>query len=352
MRKPGMTSKERVLRTYNFQPADRIPIDFCACQEVYDRLCAHYGVGSGLDLMQTLHVDFRWARPKWIGPELKDAQGHPTDYFGIPRAGVGDFGYAVAHPLADVSSMAEVEAYPWPTAEMWDYDVYAEECRRFAEYAVYGGGWCWFFDAAIDVVGMERWMVMLVEQPEICHAILGKIAEFFYRCTAIMFQKAGDQTDIFFTGDDYGSQSGPLISLPMWRRFVRPHVERLYGLAHSYGLKVMQHSCGSVAAFLPDLIECGLNIIEPVQVRACGMDPKRLVADFGGKLCFHGSIDTQGTLPFGTPDAVRREVIERIETFRPYGGFTIAPTQHLLPEIPTANIVAMYETAWDCGWLD
>jgi len=345
-----MNSKQRVLRTYDFQRADRIPIDFCACQEVYDRLCAHYGVPSGLDLMRTLHVDFRWARPKWIGPELRDVQGRPTDYFGIPRAGAGDFGYAIAHPLAHLSSMAEVGAYPWPTADMWDYSVYAEECQRFEEYAVLGGGWCWFFDAACELVGMERWMMMLRDAPEICDAILDKTVGFFYETTARMLDKAGSRTDIFFTGDDYGTQAAPMISLPMWRRYVRPHVQRLYGLAKSRGLKVMQHSCGSVAAFLPDLMECGLDILEPVQVRARGMDARELAERYGGRLCFHGSIDTQQTLPFGTPDDVRREVRERIATFRPYGGFTIAPSQHLMPEIPTENIVAMYETAWEEGW--
>src|SRR5450759_5291659 len=166
MTEQTMTSKERVRRTYNFERADRVPIDFCACQEVYDRLCRHYGVATGLDLMETLHGDFRWARPKWIGPEMRDRQGRPTDYFRIPRSGAGDFGYAVENPLSHVSSVADVEAYPWPTADMWDYEVYAEQCERFSEYAVLGGGWCWFFDAACDLVGMEKWMMMLVEQPE------------------------------------------------------------------------------------------------------------------------------------------------------------------------------------------
>jgi uroporphyrinogen decarboxylase len=352
MTEQTMTSKERVRRTYNFERADRVPIDFCACQEVYDRLCRHYGVETGLALMETLHVDFRWARPKWIGPEMKDRQGRPTDYFRIPRAGAGDFGYAVENPLSHVSSVADVEAYPWPTADMWDYEVYAGECERFSEYAVLGGGWCWFFDAACDLVGMEKWMMMLAEQPELCHAILRKTSDFFYESTRRMLERAGGKTDIFFTGDDYGTQRGPMLSLGMWRRFVRPHVERIYGLARGHGLKVMQHSCGSVGAFLPDLIECGLNILEPVQVRARGMDPADLVQQFGGRLAFHGSIDTQQTLPFGTPEDVRREVRDRIETFKPYGGFTIAPSQHLMPEIPTENIVAMYEAAWEYGRLD
>jgi uroporphyrinogen decarboxylase len=99
-------------------------------------------------------------------------------------------------------------------------------------------------------------------------------------------------------------------------------------------------------------MEMGLNILEPIQVGAAGMQPQKLAEGYGGRLCFHGSIDTQSTLPFGTPDDVRREVRERVETFKPYGGFTIAPSQHLLPEIPTDNIVAMYEAAWEYGWLD
>jgi uroporphyrinogen decarboxylase len=91
----------------------------------------------------------------------------------------------------------------------------------------------------------------------------------------------------------------------------------------------------------------GLNILEPVQVRAAGMDVRALAANYGGKLCFHGSIDTQQTLPFGTPEDVRRQVRERVATFKPYGGFTIAPSQHLMTDIPIENIVAMYETAYE-----
>jgi len=111
----------------------------------------------------------------------------------------------------------------------------------------------------------------------------------------------------------------------------------------------MHHSCGSVARFIPAFLEMGLHILEPIQVRAAGMDPAELAPRFGGKLCFHGSIDTQRTLPFGTPDDVRREVRERVRTFKPYGGFTIAPSQHLLSDIPIENIVAMYEEAWAAG---
>ena len=349
---PRWSSKERALRNYRFQPVDRFTIDWCACTEVYARLKAHYGLATDLDLMERLHVDFRYPKPAWIGPPLVDAQGRATDYFGIPRAGVGDFGYALEHPLAGVSSIAEVEAYAWPTADMWDYDRYAEACAGFQDYAVLGGAWGWFFEAACELVGMAQWFRLLYDQPDVATAILERIAGFMESTSEIMFQKAGAYIDICFTGDDYGSQRGPMLSRAMFERFVRPYLQRMYSVGKRHGKLVMHHSCGSVADLIPTFMEMGLDILEPIQVGAAGMDPVTLARQYGGRLGFHGSIDTQHTLPFGTPEDVRREVRERVETFRLYGGFTISPSQHLLPEIPTENIVAMYEAAWEYAWLE
>lgn len=347
-----MTPKERVLRNYSFQPIDRFSIDFCACSEVYATLREYYGTQDDLELMRRLHVDFRYPKPEWIGPPLETASGLPTDYFGIPRSGVGDFGYAVENPLAQVTTIAEVEAYAWPTVDMWDYDKYAEDCSRFPEYAVLGGMWGWFFEAAAELVGMERWLMMLYDLPEVAHAILGKIVDFMEGCSEIMFQKAGKYVDICFTGDDYGVQNGPMLSMSMFAKFVRPYLQRMYDVGKRWGKPVMHHSCGSVATYIPAFLEMGLDILEPIQVGAAGMAPGELARQYGGRLAFHGSIDTQATLPFGTPEDVRQEVRQRVETFRPYGGFTIAPSQHLLPEIPTENIVAMYEAAYEYAWLD
>jgi uroporphyrinogen decarboxylase len=330
---------------------DRFSIDFCASSDTYARLREHFGVADDLALMERLHVDFRYPKPEWIGFPLVDERGRPTDYFRIPRAGVGDFGYGLEHPLANVSSVEEVEAYGWPTVDMWDYDKYAEDCAKFPEYAVFGGSWAWFFDAAMELVGMERWFLLIHDKPEVAHAILGKLAGWMEGCSEIMFQKAGKHIDICFSGDDYGLQNGPMMSQTMFDEFVRPYLQRIYNVGRRHGKLVMHHSCGSVEKFIPKFIEMGLNILEPIQVRAAGMDPKELARKYGGRLCFHGSVDTQGTLPFGTPEDVRREVKERVETFRPYGGFTIAPSQHLLEDIPVENIVAMYEAAYEHAWL-
>lgn len=347
-----MTSKERALRNYSFQPVDRFTIDFCASSDVYARLRDYYGVPTDLELMELLHVDFRYPKPNWIGFPLVDGEGRPTDYFGIPRTGVGDFGYPIVHPLAHVSSLADVEDYPqWPTADMWDYDQYEKDCAQFREYAVYGGAWAWFFEAACELVGMDRFFLLIADKPEVAHAILEKTTGFMERTSEIMFEKAGRYIDICFTGDDYGFQNGPMMSQRMFDEFVRPYLQRIYNVGKRNGKPVMHHSCGSVARFIPVFLDMGLNILEPIQVRAAEMDPKELARKYGGRLCFHGSIDTQRTLPFGTPDDVRREVRERVETFKPYGGFTIAPSQHLLADIPLENIVAMYDEAWRSAWL-
>jgi len=339
-----MTSKQRVIATYNFRLPDRIPLDFCAEESVYGALVKATGVKGQLELMEYFHVDFRWAKPKWIGPELLDRNGNKTDYFGIPRGGEG-FGYALTHPLSHVKTKKDVDSFNWPKPEYWDYDTFVYECEKFEEYGVYGGAWGWFFNAACDLVGMDKFLIMMIDEPDLAYYIMQKTTDFFYESSKIMFEKAKGKVDIFFTGDDYGAQHGPLIGLSLWRKFVKPHIKRLYTLAKSYNLYITQHSCGCVVDFIPDLIELGLNAIEPVQVRARGMGFKTLFKKFNGKVVLQGSIDTQRTLPFSTPEEVREEVKSRIELFKNTGGFVIPPTQHLLPEIPLENIFAMYEAA-------
>ena len=131
----------------------------------------------------------------------------------------------------------------------------------------------------------------------------------------------------------------------MWYELFYDNIIRLTDLAHSYGLKVMMHSCGGIAELIPDLIEAGVDILDPIQVTATGMEPQSLANRFGGRIVFHGGIDTQGVLPFGTPEAVAAHAHEVAKTLGAKGGYIFAPSQILGPDIPTENIVAMYEVA-------
>ena len=347
-----MNSRERVLKTYNFELPDKIPLDFCADDPVYDALIEKVGVKDQLSLMEYFNIDFRWARPAWIGPELVTSDGQRTDYFGIPREGV-DFGYAKERPLANMKTPKEVEEYisnkenMWPRAEYWDYDVFTTEAKTFRNegYAVYGGQWAWFFTAACDLVGMDKFFIMMLEKPDVAYKIMEMLSDTFMESSEIMFQKAKGDIDIYFTGDDYGQQAGPLISAELWRKLVKPHAKKLFSHAKKYDLYIDQHSCGSITYILDDLIAIGLNSLEPVQVRAHDMEFKSLVDRYSRKVVLHGSIDTQKTLTFGSKEDVRDEVISRISLFKDKGGFILAPSQHFLVDIPLENILIMYETA-------
>jgi len=243
-------------------------------------------------------------------------------------------GIDIYHPLENVSSIDEIGKYNWPDPDDYNYNQFLRECEEFADYAVCSGPWSSFLYVACELMGMENFLVSLVEKPKIAHLLLDKIVDFYCEVVKRMFEKAKNKIDIFFMGDDYGTQDGLLISLPLWRSFISPRLKRLISLAKSYGYKVMLHSCGSVRELIPDLIQLGVDILDPIQVRAKGMEIEKLKRDFGDNISFHGSIDTQYTLPFGSPEEVKIEVIQRLEKIAPGGGFCLAPSQVFLPEIP------------------
>ena len=155
---------------------------------------------------------------------------------------------------------------------------------------------------------------------------------------------------IFFMGDDYGTQANLLYSPEMWRKFVKPRLKKIYSLAKSYGYKVMQHSCGSIVRILPDMIEIGLDGIHPIQVTATGMNPKNLKENFGKQVYFAGSIDAMRTLIEGTKEEIEAQIESRMEVLGKDGGFIFGPSQGFLPEIPIENIAFMYEMGYKHGF--
>jgi len=150
--------------------------------------------------------------------------------------------------------------------------------------------------------------------------------------------------------DDFGTQTGPMISLKVFREFYRPHMQRFIDLAHGFGIKVFHHDDGSIRTFIPDLIEMGIDILNPVQWTCPGMELERLKRDFGKDLCFHGGIDNQHVLPFGTLEEVRAEVRHNIDALcSDQTGYILAPCHNIQPITPVKNIIAMYDEAWKYG---
>jgi uroporphyrinogen decarboxylase len=357
MLRDTLTPKQRVLMAMEHREPDRVPLDFAALPQVVRGLCDFLAVDPSCDwsryqsypeaLLQRLHVDLRIVRAPSLAPAERPAPG--GGYFDLWGVEISPEGYPVGHPLADVTSVADIESYTWPDPDALDYEHYAETCQRYEEYAVCGGDWSPFWTWSLELMGSERLMINLRERPEVAHALLRRVADYYYETSRRLFEAGHGRLDIFFMGDDYGTQRGPFLSPRDFRTFIVPHLTRLYGLAKSYGLKVMQHSCGSVRAVLPDMIAAGLDALDPVQPRASGMDPAGLKASFGHQVTFHGTLDLQDTLPHGSVEDVRREVLGRIEHVGPGGGLIIGNGQDYISDVPLENIVAVYDTVYDYG---
>ena len=150
-------------------------------------------------------------------------------------------------------------------------------------------------------------------------------------------------------GDDFGTQNGPIVSVPMWRRFFKRRFRDFIDLAHRFGIKVMHHTCGSVQALIPEFIDCGLDILQSLQPRAAGMDLGELKREFGKDIALHGSIDIQQTLPRGTPEDVRREVKARMDAGKPGGGFIICTAHNIQPDTPVENVIALFDAYREFG---
>lgn len=342
-----MTSRERVLTAIARRPPDRTPADYKAEPAVNEYMMAHLKVSNYEDLLRRLESDVRRVEPRYVGPPFRTFEdGVFEDYWGIRskhlKAAHGSYDMHVWTPVWDAQSVEDLEKHAWPTPDIFDYSVMRDECRRHGDYAVMYEGADLFTRPCI-LRNMENVMVDMVERPEMAHYLFGKFTDFYVEDITRAIEATGRGFDIYCEWSDYGTQRGPLISVAMFREFIVPYLKRLVGLCRSAGVKFMAHSCGAIRAFIPDLIAMGVDVLDPIQVTAEGMEPAGLKHDFGGKIAFHGGISTQTTLPFGSPSDVRAAVADRIATLGAGGGYILASSHDISADTPPENIVAMYD---------
>jgi uroporphyrinogen decarboxylase len=190
--------------------------------------------------------------------------------------------------------------------------------------------------------GMEKFMMDLALNPDLAQAIIARVEGFYLELDRRILEAVGDLTDIYFIADDVGVQDKLMISPRMFRQFVRPSLQRFIAQAKAHRQRVMYHTCGAVRPLIPDFIEMGVDILNPIQVSAKGMEPSGLKRDFGDALCFHGALDIQTVLSQGTPDQVRAEVVRLCRVLGQGGGFILTPTNNVMLETPLENILALY----------
>jgi len=345
-----MNPKERWLAVLQRQTPDRLPMDYWGTPEATQKLMAHLGVGDYWRMCERLHIDAPVSiRPEYIGPEIKEG----WDYFGRGFRRVENqteaYEEVIYHPLAGFHTVQEVEDnYIWPTADWFDYSGIHAQLKGKEQYPVCGGGSEPFLDYTY-LRGMERAYLDLLENPELVHYCMNKIVDFNYENTRRILELLPGQVTFTYVAEDLGSQESLLFSPKTIREFFFPGMRRMINLTHEAGAYVFTHSDGAIRKIIPDLIEIGVDLLNPIQWRCKGMEREGLKRDFGAALIFHGGMDNQQTLPFGTVEDVRREVIENIEIMGKGGGYILAPCHNIQSVSPVENIVALYETGYKYG---
>lgn len=372
-----MTHRERVITALAHRQPDRVPLDFgtgnttSPVPEFYCRLAAAYGFGPGharvpasiplaaVDerILVDLDID---TRPVYMGTvrrglRASDRPDRFYDDWGVQRR-VVDVGSAVyhefgEHPLA-TATVESLDHYPWwpdplDPARYEGVRAEAERLYRETDYALVGcPAFSSLWERAWYLCGFERMLVSLLDDPAFVHAVMRRVTELTKLSLDRFLTDVGQYIQVIKMMDDLGGQRGPLMSVKTYRSILKPYHQDLFAfIKQRTHAAVFFHSCGSVYRFLPDLIDAGVDILNPVQVSVVDMDTRKLKAEFGDRLSFWGGIDTQHVLPRGTTGDVEQEVGRRIADLGSRGGYVLAPVHNIQADVPVENVLTMYRHA-------
>jgi len=369
-----MTSRDRVLRALDHQEPDRVPLDLGGTHdssivvEGYDRLKAHFGVSAPTQIMQ------RMTRAATVDEAVLQALGIDTRaiVIGSPRRSVAAelgpreyrdmWGVERVHPeggyyydqrrapLEGSITVADVRRHTWPDPE--DPGLLEGMAARLAwirthtEAAAILTLPAPFVHLSQFIRGFQDWYTDFILGTDVLEALFDAVLDVTIRIAERELEAFGRDVDVVRCGDDLGGQNGLQVGREHYLRYIKPrHAKFFRRVRELTPAKLMFHSCGSIVDILPDLIETGVQIINPVQVTARGMDPAFLKREFGRDLVFWGGTDSQKTLPFGTAEEVRAMVARLIDTFGPGGGFVFSSCHNIQPDVPLENVLAMFAQA-------
>ena len=352
-----MNSKERVQITFARQVPDRVPLDYLANPGIDRRLKDHYGLAAGDDegLRLALGIDFRHLNAPYVGPKLHaDVPDRQVDIWGIHRRWIehesGGYWDFCDFPLRE-ATLEEVEAWPLPSPDHFDYSAVKEQCQRYAQYCCVAGspGLADIINSTGMIRSMEQVLVDLLTDEAACLRYIERKTSIQLEVISRVLEAAQGGIDVLWIGEDLGTQRGPLISLELFRRHLRPCHQRFIDLGKDYKIPVMLHSCGSSSWSFDDFAEMGVGVVDTLQPEATDMGPAYLKQRYGDRLAFHGCVSTAGPVAYGTTAEAVADVRQTLEIMMPGGGYALAPTHQLQDNSPTENVVAMYDTAKELG---
>ena len=382
-----VTPRERVNLALSHQAPDKVPVDFLAVPEIWDLLAARFEIARAPfdvtcyfepaweEILRRLQVDCRvisydqfcappesafsrggrteWWRVqsrstparmwRWVGPD-----GVATEIFGrrfkVQANALGAYEENIP-ALAAAKSLADIQAHRWPDPDWWDFRPVKSVIRdmnrdqphhvRFRMGAV--------FELAWQLRGMENFLTEMAIDPAIPTYMMERITDIIVEVTRRLLDEAGDEIDMVYFYDDIGGNQNLLISKKMWRTFIRPCHQKLIDIAKRRGKLVMYHTDGAVRPLIPDLIEMGVDVLNPIQPGTSGMDAAALKRDFGARLSFHGGVDIVGLLPTASPTQVRKTARRLVSDLGQDGGYIMAGSHHIQCDTPLENIFALYE---------
>ena len=383
-----MTPRERVRAALNHTEPDRVPIDLGGNQTgihkgAYAALLDHLGIQDDIEIMdpvqqlarpservlERFRVDTRYiaagAASDWKGgivqAERDGRLWHDlTDEFGVTWSMPDDHPLYMDishHPLAE-ATIEDLEAYPFPRGDdPGRFDGLRDRAlaiRNETPYAVVSGISGVIYETCWYMRGLEQWFCDMLIQPRFCEALIDRTAQFWMDWFRVFLDEVGDVVDVIMVGDDLAGQLGPLFSPDFYRRVVKPRQKRLVQYIRSRtDAKIWYHTCGACAEYIPDLLDNGIDVLNPVQISARGMDPAVLKRRFGSRLAFWGGgIDSQNVLPFAGPDEVREHVRRNLAAWKPGGGYVFNSVHNIQAGVPAENIVALYDAAYEFGSYD
>jgi uroporphyrinogen decarboxylase len=356
----NLNSRERTFLALEHKAGDRIPIDFWATSSVAQQLERQLGKNCEA-FLDHYDVDLRYIDgPAYSGPMLDP----DTDIWGVKRSAVtnGPVGKSESYsevteaPLSRAESVRDVEQYAhWPSPDWFDYGIIEAQCDtilRKDKVVVFMGdrlNRVAQLKPAMYMRGAEDIFIDMACRQEIAHAIFQKIRGFYLAYLDRILTASNGKIDIILTGDDFGAQNGLLMHPDMWREFIQPGFAEYIRLIKRHNARTMHHTCGSVLEIIPAMITSGLDILQSIQPEAGGMALAGLRKRFGKTLCFQGGVSIQKTMPYGSPDDIRREIKAIADIAKPEGGYIFCTSHNIQADTPLENIVALMDAYHQYG---
>jgi len=345
-----MNARERVLSVLNGRTPDRIPVDIWLAPELVQKLKHELNVDNVIDIYRRLDLDkIVVVHVPYKGIATGSVNERPqVNQWGVQFRKVdvnrdASYGEVSFSPLLELNSVEQIDDYPWPNPDYYDYETAVAKAREVAKEFVTLGPWISIFEVYCQMRSLEEALMDIVAEPEFLHAALDRIAAVQGEMTRRFLEAADGAIDMVFVSDDIGSQQSLLMSPSAFDEFIFPRLKKWCEMIHEHGARVFFHTDGAAEPLIPRLIEAGIDVLNPIQHICPGMDRRELKAKYGKNLIFHGGVENQHILPFGKPEEVVAETLRCLNELGP-SGYLPCSCHFAQADTPLENIMAFIKT--------